>query len=96
MNSKRLSLCVVAAALMISPPAAFSADPDCSGDGCDSLSFYWEAPCHKIRNIGNRPVKWTWGAFSGRLKPTESTAIINPFGGGCVQGIIGSRSAYLD
>lgn len=75
---------------------ALPSDPNCLGDACDSLSFYWEAPCHKIRNIGNRPVKWKWGEFSGRLKPTEVATMVDPFGGGCVPYMMGQRTATFD
>jgi hypothetical protein len=94
---KRIAKIVLLIMVLVgSPQAARSADPNCSGDGCDSLSFYWEAPCHKIKNIGSRPVKWTWGAFSGRLKPTEIATMMNPFGGGCVSNMLGVRAAVLD
>ena len=89
-------LVLLIAGLNVSPQAAFSADPNCTGNACDSLSFYWEAPCHMVKNIGTQPVKWTWGAFSGRLKPTESTPMKNPFGGGCVPTMMGTRTAVFD
>jgi len=86
---------LLTAAQILTPSATFAADPSCAGNGCDSLTFYWESGCHKIRNIGSRPVKFTWGLFSGRVKPTEAVSMMNPFGG-CVQGIVGSRAAFLD
>lgn len=96
-NKRQVIACsLLAAAQILTPTATFAMDSQCTGNGCDSLSFYWDSGCHKIRNIGSRPVKFTWGLFSGRLNPSETTSMMNPFGGGCVSGIVGSRTAYLD
>lgn len=86
---------LVTAIQVLVPQPVYAADPFCQGNGCEAVSFYWEAGCHRVRNIGSQPVKFTWGLWSGRLKPSESTPILNPFGG-CAQGIVGDRSAYLD
>ena len=92
---KSLAFSLLAAAQSFLPNQAMAADPDCKGNGCDSLSFVYASGCCKIRNISGQPVRWSWGIYSGRLKPTEATTLLLP-NGQCNQMLIGERTAQID
>jgi hypothetical protein len=69
----------------------------CEGNACDSVQFAWENNCHVAKNVGSRKVKVEWGSWTCNLKPGESCTITNPFGGGCVDWIVGPQKAnYAD
>ena len=72
------------------------AGQSCTGNACADLrtSYEGEAPngCHIVTNIGSRTLYFTWGAFSGYLRPQQTSSLENPFGG-CIQYIVGNLTA---